>query len=136
MAAESESRYGIGQAKLPPPPAATCVSEAEYDEAMMGSGCDCSCEGYARGPDRRCRVVCGLPYYGCWAPDPTDAEIQDAALASYADTLAGLPPEVRASVEAELAALTATEEWRLNTRGGLMLQRADAWDRARRCTAE
>lgn len=133
--AEPGVRFGVGLAKLSPPPTAACVSDAEYTEAMMGTGCDCSCEGYAKGPDRRCMVVCGIAYYACWAPDPTEADVSEASRAGFADTLEGVPPEARAAVEGELAAVMATEEWRASTRSGLMLRRADEWDQARRCAA-
>lgn len=121
--------------KHPPPPPSACVSEAEYNDAMMGSGCDCSCEGYAQGPERRCAVVCGLSHYGCWAPDPTDAEIAEHSRAAFADSMGDLPPEARTALEAELATVMASNEWKDSARGALMLQRADEWDQARRCAA-
>lgn len=112
--------------KLPPPAGEACFTRSEVDQALRGTGCDCSCDGYARGPDRRCRAACGIAYYACWAPDPTAADVDAALAAAYADA----PPEVAQALMAELARQPAMRE---DMRGGVMLQRAAAWDEARMC---
>lgn len=126
--AASSSRYGVGKAKLPPPADAACVSETELEAALSGSGCDCSCEEYARAPGRRCMTACGLAYYACWAPDPSEAEIRAQVSAVYAE----LEPAVRDTM---LAQLNDSPEFLPAARGQLMLQRAQQWEEARRCPA-
>ena len=129
--AQTGSAYGIGKPKLPSPRPGACVSEQELTSALTSSSCDCSCEGYARGPDRRCQVVCGLPYYFCWAPDPTDAE----TMSSFDALFEGLDAETRAPLELQMKAeLRSKPQAMLDQRGILMMQRAAAWEDARRCT--
>lgn len=109
---------------MAPPPAGPCITEDEYNQAMLGSGCDCSCNGYAALPaqpaaeQRRCMAVCGMPYYRCWAPSPTDAEIAEAVM-----EIGPAGPEVMAQPDGR-AMLT----------GAIMLQRASDWHDARMCT--
>ena len=130
IAGQTDSVYGIGKRKLPAPKSGTCVSEQELNEALSGGRCDCTCEGYAKRPERACQVVCGLPYYLCWAPDPTDAE----ALASFDALFEGLDPATRAPLEAQMKAeLKSKPQAMLDQKGALMMQRAAAWEEARRC---
>lgn len=119
----TRSPYGLGKKKLPPPPQrASCIGQGEYDAALYGSGCDCSCEGYAKGPSAQCQTACGLTYYNCWAPDPTPAE-----LGEQLDD-----PAARQAMEALSAAEKAEMlQWQ---RATAMLNRADAWMNQQRCT--
>ncbi len=118
----ADSPYGLGKKKLAPPPArGACLSKAERDEALMGSGCDCSCDGYARNPEARCQTACGLVYYTCWAPDPSDAELG----AKITD------PQARQMI----AAMSAEERGQMlqHLRAAEMLERATAWEEAQLC---
>jgi len=110
------SAYGIGKRKLPPPVINRCFTAEEINTAMMGSGCDCSCDGYAAGPDRRCVAACGLSYYACWAPDLTDAELGAKVDDSFRAQFQQLPPADRAAF---IQAMQASQ----------MLERAQAWER-------
>ncbi len=128
--AATRARYGLGAAKLPPPPARACITEAEFNEAMLGSGCDCSCEGYAGRPESRCQVACGHAYYACWAPDPTEAEIRAAQDAMYEDYDAA----TRAALEAQQRqALASDADAAQAQRAALMLARAAEWADDQRC---
>ena len=126
------SRYGMGLEKLPPPKTAGCWSEAAVNEAMVGSGCDCSCEGYARQPASQCQIACGLAYYQCWAPDPTEAEIRDQRAALFE----AYDPQTRAALEAEFRQAMADDpQVEGAQRAALMLARATEWVDAQRCPA-
>lgn len=128
---QTESAYGLGKRKLPPPKSGACASEQELNQALAEARCDCSCEGYAKGPERACQVVCGLPYYACWAPDPTDAE----ALASFDALFEGLDAATRAPLEEQMKSELRTKPQAMRDQKGLMMmQRAAAWDEAHRCT--
>ena len=120
--AAGDSRYGIGKQKLaPPPPRSQCLSKAERDAALMGSGCDCSCNGYAATPSALCMAACGLAYYGCWAPDPSDAELA----AKITD------PATRQAI----AQMGAEEKrnFQQGARGFEMLSRAAEWEQQQLC---
>ncbi len=120
--AAGDSRYGIGKQKLPPPPSRSqCLSRAERDAALMGSGCDCSCNGYAATPSALCMAACGLAYYGCWAPDPSDAEL----VAKITD------PATRQAI----AQMSAEEKrnFQQGARGFEMLSRAAEWEQQQLC---
>ncbi len=117
-----DSPYGLGKKKLgPPPPRARCLSQEEYNEALSGSGCDCSCTGYAKGPGATCQTACGLSYYNCWAPDPDDAE-----MAAKIDD-----PAARLAI----ATLGAAEraQYLQFAKASEMLNRADAWMKRQQC---
>lgn len=133
---EAGSRWGIGKEKLPPPPARACVSEDEFNDAMMGTGCDCSCDGYATQvagpPSAQCDVACGIAWYVCWAADPTEQEIDDAALA----TLDAYDDQTRPMMEAILREHLANPEARAGNRGAMMADRAFRWNDGRMCGAE
>ncbi|WP_293393971.1 hypothetical protein [Nevskia sp.] len=117
-----QSAYGIGKAKLPPPPKrSACLSKAEYDAALHGSGCDCSCGGYAKGPASQCQTACALSYYSCWAPDPTPAE----SGGQFDD------PSMRQVIEA-LAPADRAELLR-GQMASVMLDRANAWFTRQQC---
>lgn len=109
---------------MAPPPPSACITEDEYNQAMLGSGCDCSCNGYAALPgqpaaeQRRCMAVCGMPYYRCWAPQPTEGDIAEAVA-----EMGPAGPEMLAQPDGR-AMLT----------GAIMLQRASDWHDARMCT--
>jgi hypothetical protein len=100
-----------------------CFTSEEFNRAALGTGCDCTCNEYARlsakvpAEQRRCSVVCGVAYYRCWAPQPTDAEISAAA---------------RDMGEAGPAML-AQPDGRGFMASGIMMQRALAWEEAQRC---
>lgn len=100
-----------------------CFTSEEYNRAALGTGCDCTCDEYARlstkvaTEQRRCSVICGVAYYRCWAPQPTDAEISAAA---------------RDMGEAGPAML-AQPEGRGFMASGIMMQRALEWEEAQRC---
>lgn len=128
------SRWGVGKAKLPAPgPRAACITPEAENAALAGTGCDCSCDGYARqlaGPaSETCDIVCGIPWYACWAPDPTDTEIRETILAGLEDydeaTRVALAPIM-------LAQLDDPEAY-AGLRGGQMMGRALAWDETRKC---
>lgn len=130
------SRWGVGKEKLPAPPARACVSKDELNEAMMGTGCDCSCDGYAKqvaGPaSGQCDVACAIGWYVCWAPDPTGAEI-DAAVLS---TLDGYDDQSRAAMEPIMREQLANPEMRNGYRGGLIADSAFRWNDERMCPEE
>lgn len=140
VSGETGSRWGIGKEKLPPPPARACVTKDEFNEAMLGTGCDCSCDGYAAqvsGPasspaSGQCDVACGIAWYVCWAPDPSEKEIDDAALA----TLDGYEGETRVMMEAILREHLASPEGRAGNRGAMMADRAFTWNDARMCVED
>jgi hypothetical protein len=102
-----------------------CVTPEEAERAHRGTGCDCSCQGYARlpalapGEQRRCMIACGLAYHRCWSPPPTDSEIadyvsrQDWAAAPYLRDL----PDLRERVSSTI-----------------MLERAISWEERQMCT--
>jgi len=117
-----QSAYGIGKTKLPPPPKrSVCLSKAEYDAALYGSGCDCSCGGYAKGPASQCQTACALSYYSCWAPDPTPAELggqfDDPSMRQVIETLA--PADRAELLRGQMASV--------------MLDRANAWLTQQQC---
>ncbi len=59
-----------------PPPLRACITKAEFNDAMMGTGCSCTCDEYAKKPvSPVCDVAC-QGHYVCWAPQITDAELQ------------------------------------------------------------
>lgn len=102
-----------------------CVTPEEFNRAHMGSGCDCSCQGYTRLPtlappeQRRCMIVCGAAYHRCWAPQPTDREIaefagrQDMAAAPYTRDMSNLRDSMSMAI---------------------MLDRASKWQERQMCT--
>lgn len=108
---------------MAPPPPAACITEAEYNAAMMGSGCDCSCNGYSALPSqppaeqRRCMAVCGMPYYRCWAPPPTEGDIAGAV----------------AEMGPGGSAILAQPEGRGFVIASIMMQRASDWHDAQMC---
>lgn len=114
------SAYGIGKRKLPAPQLQGCMSEAEINQAAFGNGCDCSCEGYAQGASRNCIAACGLSYYACWAPDPSDAELAANLDDATRSLLQQLPPEQRGAMRDSL-------------RYTQMLDRAQQWQAENRC---
>jgi hypothetical protein len=127
------SPYGLGKAKLAPPPERACISETALNDALAGSRCQCTCEEYAAGPAETCEIACGISYYVCWAPDPSDEEVRASARAAFADTLESLPPEARPAMEAEIGTLTTSDDWLAGARSALMLSRAADWEASRRC---
>lgn len=134
--AEAGSRWGIGKEKLRAPAARACVTKEEMNEALMGSGCDCSCDGYAAqlsGPaSDQCGLACGIPWYGCWAPDPTPQEIETTVLS----TLDGYDPQIRALMEPPLREQLQNPEAIAGYRGALMADRAFTWNDERMCPEE
>jgi len=111
----------------PPPPRDQCITKVERNAALAGTGCSCSCDAYARKPvSDRCDIACGIAYYACWNPMPTDAEA-DAMYMSKADP-------ATASFAPQFSSLTQQEKDTF--RGFMQLERASAWDEARQCPDE
>lgn len=133
---EAGSRWGIGKEKLRAPTAGACVTKDQMNEALMGSGCDCSCDGYAAqlaGPaSEQCDLACGIPWYGCWAPDPTQQEIETTVLS----TLDGYDTQTRALMEPTLREQLQNPEAVAGYRGALMAERAFTWNDERMCPEE
>ncbi|HPF22395.1 MAG: hypothetical protein R3C08_06555 [Hyphomonas sp.] len=125
--------YGIGLRKLPSPPARACVTTADYTEALWGSGCDCSCDGYAQqvaGPaSRQCDLACAVGWYACWAPDATDEEVAQSML----DTMVGDNPADRAAAEPGVRDLLSNPEVLNGQRVAIMAERAFKWQDQRIC---
>jgi hypothetical protein len=129
----TSSRWGIGKEKLQAPAAQACVTKDEMNEALMGSGCDCSCDGYAAqlsGPaSAQCDLACGIAWYVCWAPDPTQQEIESTVLS----TLDGYDPQARALMEPTLREQLQNPEGVAGYRGAIMADRAFTWNDDRMC---
>jgi hypothetical protein len=61
----------------PPPPRNACVRPKDRNDALMGTGCSCGCEAYARKPvSDKCDLACG-GYYLCWGPLVSDIELKE-----------------------------------------------------------
>lgn len=127
------SRWGIGKEKLRAPVMGACVTKEAINEALMGSGCDCSCDGYAAqlsgAPSAQCDLACGIAWYVCWAPDPTPQEIETKVLSS----LEGNDPQTRAIMEPMLREQLSNPEAVAGYRGALMADRAFTWNDERIC---
>lgn len=104
-----ESAYGLGKRKLSPPEIDACMTQDEIDAAAFGTGCRCDCDAYARGVERRCLAACGLAYYACWAPDPTDAELAQQLDPQMLAMLQQMPPEERAALRQGYLQVAMTE---------------------------
>lgn len=108
----------------PPQPRDRCITKAERNAALMGSGCSCSCQGYARKPvSDRCDIACGIAYYTCWNPLPSDAEAEAMFMSKADPALAALTPSFA----------TLTRQEKDTFRGFMQMERAAAWDDARLC---
>lgn len=133
---EGGSRWGIGKEKLRAPAARACITKEAMNEALMGSGCDCSCDGYAAqlsGPaSDQCDLACGIAWYVCWAPDPTQQEIETTVLS----TLDGYDPQSRALMEPTLREPLQNPEAIAGYRGAMMADRAFTWNDDRMCPEE
>ena len=126
------SRWGVGRDKLPPPPPqAACITAAAEQAALAASGCDCSCDGYAAAGQAggTCDIACGVAWYACWAPDPTDEDVRTSVLASLDD----YDPATRAALEPTMTAQLSDPQAVAGLRGGIMMSRAFDWDAARKC---
>jgi len=110
---------------MAPPRISPCYTSEEYSRAGMGTGCSCTCDEYARlstkalPEQRRCNIACGVAYYRCWAPPPTEADIA----AKVRDI--GAPGPV----------LLAQPDGRAIITSGIMMERAVVWEEAQRCRA-
>lgn len=119
----AEARGDALRGTLPPPAPGPCFTVQEYEAAMLGSGCDCSCAGYARQPgqtpaeSRRCDAVCGIAWYACWAPEPSEADIQ-----AHAADMGPFGPMMLAEPDGRALMI-----------GTILLSRATEWHDARMC---
>lgn len=104
-----ESAYGLGKRKLSPPEIDACMTQDEIDAAAFGTGCRCDCDAYARGVERRCLAACGLAYYACWAPDPTDAELAQQLDPQVRAAMQQMPTEERAALRQGYLQVAMTE---------------------------
>lgn len=107
---------------LAPPPARACISDTEFDTALRGTGCSCTCEEYARKPvSRTCDVAC-QGYYACWGPQITDAELDQELKKIFGGAIdAGIPLPQLASEEREMM------------RGAIRATRGQEWSNSRMC---
>lgn len=119
--AEVRPAPGAGPLRISP-----CFTREEYNRAGLGTGCSCTCDEYARlaskapAEQRRCSVACGVAYYRCWAPPPTDAEI-----AAKVRDIGPAGP-----------VMLAQPDGRSFIVSGMMMERAMAWEEAQRCRVD
>lgn len=117
-----------------PPLLGACISRDERNRALRNVSYDCSCSGYAAALkrqtwDRPQDFVCGIQWYACWAPVPSDQEVRDRFLSGFAD----YSPADRALLNENLMKQVSTAQALDEMRAGQVSQDALAWETARAC---
>tara|TARA_R110001606_G_scaffold227176_2_gene375271 strand:- start:959 stop:1462 length:504 start_codon:yes stop_codon:yes gene_type:complete len=121
--------------RMPAPPSlGACISRDERNRALRNVSYDCSCTGYAAALkrqtwDRSQDLVCGIQWYACWAPVPSDQTVRDRFLSGFAD----YSPADRALLNDDLMKQVSTARALDEMRDGQVSEDALAWDTARAC---
>ncbi|MEZ5938678.1 MAG: hypothetical protein R3C52_10740 [Hyphomonadaceae bacterium] len=125
-AAEAQSSNGaLGD----PPQRGACVTREERSRALAGGACDCSCSARAESWTSRCDLVCGVEWYVCRAPRPTDQAVRDRYMKGFAAYTPGDMQLIQESLNEMLSDPMALEE----IRNGQLMEDGLAWDTARAC---
>lgn len=131
LAEASASSEGLMPA---PPQLTTCISSVERNRALRTVKYDCSCSTYAEALeqkpwDRPRDLVCGLDWYACWAPVPSDQSVRERFLSGFAS----YSPEDMALIKDALLEQVSDADALEDIRKGQILEDALAWDTARVC---
>lgn len=118
----------------PPPKLDVCISRDERNRAFRTVSLDCSCSTYAaalkQAPWNRARdLVCGVQWYACWAPIPSDESVR----ARYLSNFSNYTPEDMALIRGSLLAQVSDPGALNEIRKGQIAEDALAWDMARVC---
>ncbi|MBY9068147.1 hypothetical protein K1X12_14645 [Hyphomonas sp. WL0036] len=112
-----------------PPPREACVSPKERAEALSGGVCDCSCAALETGWTERCELVCGMDWYACRVPQPTDDEVIERYMKGYESfTEADMK-----LIENSLGATLSDPYMLAEIRRGQLIEDGYAWDMSRNC---
>lgn len=113
----------------PPPPRKPCVTNMERIEALSGGVCDCSCKALEADWTEQCDLVCGMDWYACRAPLPTDEEV----IARYMEGYETFTEADMKLIENSLEATLSDPQMLAEIRHGQLMEDGYAWDMSRNC---